>query len=132
MLDKKRIITMSKMEIYEKGKGKKDLKISTYNKYDYVTLHIIFTLLWTTIGYFLVVAACIMSDLEQFLSSLTVEMITELAIIVVASLVITLSIFGVISGFYYADKYKKARKNARPYYARLAVLNKTYAKEREV
>ena len=42
---------MTRMAFYEKTQGTEDFKISAYYRKDYVSLHMLCSLIWVTVGY---------------------------------------------------------------------------------
>ena len=55
MLNEKRVKHMVKLASYETKFGTEDLKVSTYFKNDYISLNLLFTFLWTTVSYALII-----------------------------------------------------------------------------
>lgn len=130
MLNEKRIIKMSKMAMFEKGRKKKCLQISSYYKKDYIALQTILTLLWSSLGFLIVALGYYALQAEELLYSLTAELLTEMAIVVSGAYVITLVTVGGLSILYYGVKYQEALKVAREYYKTLGALSSEYKRER--
>ena len=42
---------MTRLALYEQNEGREDMKISAYYKKDYVSMKMIATFIWTTVGY---------------------------------------------------------------------------------
>ncbi len=130
MLNEERIMKMSRMAMFEKGRKKACLKISSYYKKDYITIQTIMTLLWCTLGYLIILGGVLALQLEDYLYELTAEFLQEIAVLVVGSYCVTLVIFGGIAVLYYGVKYQRALKVAREYYKALGELSAEYKREK--
>ena len=51
MLDERKVKLMTQLALYDQTQGKEDFKISEYYRKDYAGVHILYTVLWVTIGY---------------------------------------------------------------------------------
>ena len=56
MLDERKVKLMTQLALYDQTQGKEDFKISEYYRKDYAGVHILYTVLWVTIGYIAVMA----------------------------------------------------------------------------
>lgn len=129
MLREERITKMSKMAMFEKGKNKACLQISSYYKKDYIALQTIMTLLWTTVGYCIIVAGALALKMEEVLYDITMEWIKELAVTLGGSYLVVLVVAGGIAILYYGWKYQMALNVAKEYYKALGTLSADYKKE---
>lgn len=130
MKEDKRIILMSKMALYDEGNKKKSMKVCNFFKKDYVTFQTIMTLLWATLGYAFVAGGMVFLEIEEITSSLSFDLIIELAILISGGYVITLFVMGAIAVLYYTFKYKQSLHEAKKYYKALGMLNRDYKKEK--
>ena len=55
MLDERKVKLMTKMALYEQKEGKEDFKVSAYYRKDYASVHTIYSILWMTVGYILLI-----------------------------------------------------------------------------
>ncbi|MCD8120557.1 MAG: hypothetical protein LUE29_13970 [Lachnospiraceae bacterium] len=129
MLNEEKIILMTKLAIYEKGEGKKEIPMSRYYRNDYVGVHMLYTFLSVTAGYVLLFALYIARDVEEFLSSLTTMdlkkfLFTALAIYIGAEL-----FFLFVTWILYRYRFKKNRRHLNEYYGNLKKLKKIQKKE---
>ncbi len=131
MLNEKKIAAMTKMSIYSKGKNKKDLDICEYFKYDYVTHHILITLLWVALIYCGVAAVVCVLNIEYMLEILIDNELYSFLMKLAAGLGSIWLIFTVVCFFIYKKQYEKAQENTQKYYKELYRLNRLYAKEEE-
>ena len=130
MLNEERVKLMTEMAKYENTLGEEDLKISTYYKKDYTSLHTLITILWLTVGYGLVVALAILSDLEKLMSSLTMERVILLGIMVIGVYIAVVIAYCIIAVSFYNNQYSKAKQRVKVYYRSLSRLGKLYMKEK--
>lgn len=130
MLNEKRVITMSKMAMYNTGKKKQCMKVTSYYKKDYIVFQTIMALLWWTLGYCIIVAGLLFMQIDMLLTELSFELIEELLIYIAIGYGMTLVIFGVISAIFYEWKYSKSIKVAKKYYQALGALNAEYKREK--
>ena len=75
MLNEKRVKHMVKLASYDTKYGSEDMKVSTYFKNDYISLNLLFTFLWTTVSYVILVALLGLSYMDFLLENLTLEKI---------------------------------------------------------
>ncbi len=130
MLNKKRVITMAKLAMYEKGEKKEYLRISTYHRWDYISFNVIMSMIWATVGYILIAAAWAVSNYAEILSDISIEHMRELAMLLGGMWLVVLLVFGVMSGIFYYEKYYQAEQETKYYYRMMKVLNKIYEKEK--
>ncbi len=128
MLNEKKVKLMTKIAIYEKNE-KEDLKIASQNfKVDYVTLHMLYTAITTTIGYVLLVLLYALGNLEELLVNSSVTAMPELISGAVSNYVVCLVVFLTIAFFFYSKKYDKAFKKVKREYTDLKNLTKLIEK----
>lgn len=130
MLNEERVKIMTKMATYEGGRGQEDIKISSYFKKDYTSMHTLMTILWTTIGYVIIVAMGLLLNMEKFLGNLTMQRLITIGAAILIGYVVALIIFGVISSMIYTKRYNIAKQNVKMYYRQLGRLNRMYEKEK--
>lgn len=130
MLNEERVKLMTEMAKYENTLGEEDLKISTYYKKDYTSLHTLITILWLTVGYGLVVVLAILSDLEKLMSSLTMERAILLGIMIIGVYIAVVIAYCIIAVSFYNNQYSKAKQRVKVYYRSLSRLGKLYMKEK--
>ncbi len=129
MLNEERIKAMVKLARYESGEKNKNIQIADYYKVDYVSLNVIVSLLWMTVGYALIAGGFILLNLETVLGGISEERISTLLVMLVGGLLLFWAIGGIVAGSYYANKYNQAKKEAKKYYQALNELVRAYKKE---
>lgn len=130
MLNEERVKLMVKLASYESKEGKEDSKISSYYKKDYVSINRWFTVLWTTVGYVLIVGLLSIGYMEQLMDTLTLPKLITLAVIVIGGYVLMVIVYCMVAGRYYEKKHVKARRRIKKYSHDLLVLGKVYEKEK--
>lgn len=129
MLNEERIKLMVKLSSYESKEGKEDFKVSSYYKKDYVSLNRWYTVIWTTIGYALIVALAGIANMEQIVEKLTLSSVIVMAASVVAGYVVMLIVYVAALGRVFKKKHGEARQRVKKYSHNLLVLSKVYEKE---
>ena len=127
MINQDKVALMTKLAIYEENEGKKNIPMGKYYKDDYVSLHMVNTVIIATFSYVLILAAIIFAHLEQMMAELAnmdfVKAGKDIAIGYVAIILVYL----VISYIVYTVKFKRVRKNLNEYNSNLRKLYGMYA-----
>lgn len=126
MLNEERIILMTQMASYEKGEGKKNVKIGNYFRSDYIAIQLLKSVVAATVAYAVVLALYIFCDFEQFMIDLykidlfafAQNVLTYYAVVVVGYAILTYVIC--------SWRYAKAKKSLKCYYHNLKKLNTLY------
>ena len=121
MINEEKVKIMTKLAMYEQGKGRKYLPVSKYYRSDYIGLALIKNFFLVTIGYCLSVAAVAVYFGEYLLIMLGVYIVIGYLIVLVA--------YSVLTYIQYSVQYYRAKKSVREYYSQLTELNKIYARE---
>ena len=129
MLDKRKVRLMTKMAIYEKEYGEKDIKISGYYKKDYSSLNTWITLIWVSAGYLLAAALLVLCGADAILEGLTFLKLLVLIAIAAGAYFALLIIYGIGSGKFYRRKHTQAKQRVKKYYRDMSRLEKIYKKE---
>lgn len=126
MLNEERIILMTQMASYEKGEGRKNVKIGNYFRSDYIAIQLLQSVVTATVAYAVVFALYVLYDFEQFMMDLykidlfafAQNVLTYYAVVVVGYAILTYVI--------YSWRYAKAKKSLKCYYHNLKKLNTLY------
>lgn len=129
MLNERRVKHMVKLASFETKGGTEKLKIGSYLKKDYVSFHVLCTLLWVTLGYLVLVALVVMAYIERILEGLTIQNIILWGIGALLLYVILLILYGIHAGRFYKEKYYDARRGVKKFEHDLEVLEKMYKRE---
>lgn len=129
MLDERRVRRMAKLASYESKEGKEDIEISLYFKKDYVSLNILKTLMWVTVGYLLVVALVGLVFMETLIEAFSIPMMIGIGVGVVAGYIIIFVCYRILARRFYRRRHGEARERVKRYCHGLFLLEKLYEKE---
>lgn len=129
MLDKRKIILMTRLAVYEEVDGKEDISINNYFRGDYIWFEVLKGAIYGTIGFVIVFAMYMLYDLETFMVDFYKMDIVSFAQDVLKKYIIFLVIYMVISYFVAIYKFMKSKKHVERYKSTLrALYNNYYAK----
>ena len=114
MINEEKVKIMTKLAMYEQGRGRKHLPVSRYYRSDYIGLALIKNFFLVTIGY--------VENIHRM------NLVT-LGIYLIIGYVIVLAAYSILTYIQYSVKYYQAKKSVREYYSQLTELNKIYARE---
>ena len=126
MIDKNKIILMTKLAIYEKNNMKRDNKKIDYYLEDYVYINNFKTRISITI---MVAIIAVVGSIVQFSETLVFpmsleELIAEYLVVYIAPWLILMVIYTFISTIVYSKRYYKSQKNHRDYMNLIKQLDK--------
>lgn len=131
MINQDRVRAMTRMSILESGIGKKELKISTFRKFDYVLLQMLKGFFAGTIcfaAFFVLWILWKWDTLNYYFSNADFE---GFAIKVLIRYAIFLAAYLVLSAVTAARKYNISRQRREKYMRHLHHLDSCYRQERE-
>ena len=129
MLNEKRVKHMVRLASYETKYGKEDIKVSTYFKNDYISMNLLFTFLWTTISYVIVVVLLGLTYMDLILEDLAAKKILIYGGAVVGIYLVLLITTLIFAGKYFKKKHLQARKHIKTYRGDLERLEHMYEQE---
>lgn len=129
MLNEKRVKHMIKIASYEQKTGSEDQKIDSYYKNDYVTLNVVISLLWVTVGYIAMVALVFLTKMEAMIENLELATLITFVSGSVIGYIITILVYSAISANHFRKKYARAKKNVKRFSRDLQILEKMYERE---
>lgn len=130
MLNEERIILMTQMASYEKGEGRKNVKIGNYFRSDYIAIQIIKSVIAATIAFAIVFALYIFYDFETFMLDLYKMDLFAFAQNVLTYYAATVLGYGILTYIICSWRYAKAKKSLKCYYHNLKKLNTLYNEQR--
>ena len=130
MVDKNRVRLMTRMAIYENNDFNEDHRVSSYYKKDYVSFHILITVLWLTLTFMVGLVIYGANAFDFILSDLSVNRLVSLATTSVGAYVVLIVIYAVIGYHYYGYQHNLAKQRIKRYYRDLSHLEKVTNKER--
>ena len=100
-----------------------------YYKEDYVSLHMVNTVIIATFSYLLILAVIVFSHLEDMMANIANMDIIKLGKDVVIGYVVMLVAYIIISYVVYTIKFKRVRKSLNEYNGNLKKLYNMYSKD---
>lgn len=130
MLDERKVKLMTKMALYEQKEGKEDFKVSAYYRKDYASVHTIYSILWMTVGYILLIVLIGFATMDSLTANMTLSVIVLLTGSIIIGYFLVVFIGGVASHQFYNNKHQEARSRVKKYNHHLIRLLKMYEKEK--
>ncbi|MCB6414474.1 hypothetical protein OCV99_01605 [Dorea acetigenes] len=130
MLDERKVKLMTKMALYEQKEGKEDFKVSAYYRKDYASVHTIYSILWMTVGYILLIVLIGFAAMDSLTANMTLSVIVLLTGSIIIGYFLVVFIGGVASHQFYNNKHQEARSRVKKYNHHLIRLLKMYEKEK--
>ncbi len=121
---------MTKLALYEKKQGKRDILLSRYYRGDYVRMELLKTLVSVTLGSFLLVLAVIIYKAEYLIAEATRLDYISIGKTLLGMYIIIMVVFGILSVVGYTVKYNLSRKKLARYFRLLKRLRKMSNDER--
>ncbi|MGN0402318.1 MAG: hypothetical protein ACI4HQ_08675 [Acetatifactor sp.] len=131
MLNEERVILMTHMASYEKGEGKKNVKIANYFRSDYVTIQVLKAIVCATIVYAFGFALYVFYDFEGFMQNLYKIDLFAFAKNVLRYYIIAVVLYAVLTYVVSTYHYIKAKKSLKVYYQNLKKLNALYGEDKK-
>ena len=130
MLNKDRIILMTKMASYENTEGKQNIEIGKYFRGDYLTIQLFKSFIVSTIGFMIVFGLYFLYNFETFIADIYEIDLIAFAKNVLIYYAVTVVGYGIVSYLFYSYRYAKAKKNLKYYYYNLKKLGLMYNRRR--
>lgn len=129
MVDEIRVRRMTRLASYENREGKEDIAVSMFFRKDYVSVNVLKTLLYVTVGYILVTVLFLLGILETLIESVTIGMIVALILGIIAGYIAVMVIYGIFAKRFYRRKHEEARERVKKYCRDLMIVERLYEKE---
>ena len=129
MINEEKVKIMTKIAMYEQGKGRKYLPVSKYYRSDYIGLALIKNFFLVTIGYIMAVAAVAVYFGEYLMENLHKMNLVSMGVYIIVGYVAALVGYSILTYIQCSVKYYKAKKSVKEYYIQLTELSKIYTRE---
>ena len=127
MLNIDKVKHMTKAAAYETGKERKNIKISTYFRTDYMGLQLVKSALAYTVSFVILVVIWAMGTMEELLNMLNgIEFIKGLATQLIILYAVGLILYEIITYVYFSIKYQDAKKSVKDFQLHLKRIQKFY------
>lgn len=130
MLNEERVVLMTRMASYEKGEGRKNVKIGNYFRSDYIAVQVLKAVICATVAFAIVFALYVLYDFEFFMQNLY-KMDELLALIrnVLIFYAGSVTVYALLTYVICTYRYAKAKNSLKCYYQNLKKLNTLYGGE---
>lgn len=128
MLDKDKIILMTRMASYEATEGKKMIPIAEYFRSDYVGFNIIKSAVSVTLAFIVIVSVYLVCNADKFISEFYEANFMDVVSRFINIYGFVLIIYVLVSYIVYSFKYTAARKSVRIYQKALKKLISMYGR----
>lgn len=126
MIKEEKVILMTKLASYESGKGKKDINMLNYFRSDYIGFQILKSVIAATISFFAIFAVYVFYNFEVLMQDIYNMDLLSYGKTIIILYLCTVGAYGVISYVIYVNRYNKAKRSLRIYYANLKKLAAMY------
>ena len=129
MLNEERVKHMVKLALYETKYGEEELKTSSYYKKDYISYHVLRSVLLAVIAYVLVAVLLGLAFLSTLMEHLTVRTILLVGVVAIALFVGLLVTYIILPKKLYKRRHARAYHRVKKFKQDLEELERLYEKE---
>ena len=126
MIEKDRIMLMTRMASYENTEGKKMIRITDYFRGDYVALGMLKTAVAVTVSFLTVVGIYVFCNADKFIAEFYETDFAVMLKRLTSSYAVVMVIYLLIAFILYSYRYTQARKSVRVYRKALKKLISMY------
>ncbi len=126
MVNEEKVRMMTKLAIYETGKGKESLSVNEYYKSDYICLGMIRSFFAGTIAYGILLLLWICAGLDKMLNKVVSLELNYVIAVVGISYLVFMFFYMLISYLVILSNYRKAEKSFKAYEKALKRLESMY------
>lgn len=132
MVNNRKVRLMTKLSIYENGKGKEDLELSKYFRRDYLRNGFLKTFVAVTIGFAFIVGLRILYKMEYIVSHAVVLNYQAIISQIVGLYLVLLTIFSMSGLVYGMIHYNRSRNRFSKYFRMLKRMRSFYKEEEDL
>lgn len=129
MINEDKVRIMTKLAIYEEGRGKSLIPVSKYFKEDYVGIQMLKSFFAGTIGFALVMVLVVAYQIEDLINEIVKLDIVAMIAGALGAYVVFMAVYLGLTYFLCTIHYKKAKKSLKAYDSVLKKLEGIYEKE---
>ena len=122
MVDKEKVILMTKLASYEKTDGRKNMNIVNYFRSDYIGFQVLKAIIAATLSFVLVLAVYLFYNFEDLMADIYKMDLLSTGKGLVAIYLCLVGGYVVIAYFVYTYRYFKAKRSLKEYYTGLRRL----------
>lgn len=131
MLNEKRVKHMVKLALYESRGGEEEIKASSYYKKDYVSFHVIMSVIWLTVAHILLSVLIGMACIQTLVEESNFNLVVTIVVVAVAVYILLLILYLVFSRKFYKKKHARAYHRVKKFKEGLNILEDMYREEKE-
>lgn len=130
MINEQRVILMTRLASYEKGEGRRNVKIGNYFRSDYIAIQVLKAVISATLAFGIVFAMYILYDFEAFMLDLyKIDLFAFARNVIIYYAAFVLG-YGILTYIVCTWRYARAKKSLRIYYHNLKKLGNMYNEQR--
>lgn len=129
MLNERRVKHMVQLAMYENKEGVEELKTSKFYKKDYISYNMLWSIIWMTIAYIIVLLIAAIAKLDMILDALSIKMAIQTVCCCAGLYVILLLIYIPLSRRFYRKKHARAYHRVKNFKEGLEILEEMYEEE---
>ncbi len=129
MLNEKRVKHMVKLAMYENKDGVEEFKTSGFYKKDYISYNMLWSIIWMTIAYLIVLLLVVIAQMEMILDALSLKLIIQMVCNCAGLYVVLLLIYIPLSRRFYRKKHARAYHHVKNFKEGLEILEEMYEEE---
>ena len=129
MINEKRVILMTRLQVYEDGLGKENEKIADFFRGDYIGHHILISAVNMTVSFMALAACYVLYHFEDLMKDMYQVDLLAIGKKIVMLYLIAVVVYSVITYIVYAVRYARAKKSLKTYYGKLKKCSAMYSEE---
>jgi len=129
MLDKDRIILMTKLASYESHEGKKYIAIGKYFRGDYISLQILKAIISGSFVFAILMGVALLYDLDFFIKDIYQMDIMQVGKQIGLFYILFVGVYTLCAYVLATYRYNRAKQSLKTYYGNLKKLAQYYEKE---
>ena len=129
MLNERRVKHMVKLAMYESKDGIEELKTSGFYKKDYISYNMLWSIIWMTIAYIIVLVMAVIAKMEIILDALSLKVAIQMVCYCAGVYVVLLVIYIPLTRRFYRKKHARAYHHVKHFKEGLEILEEMYEEE---
>ena len=129
MINEEKVKIMTKLAMYEQGKGMKYLPVSIYYRSDYIGLALFRNFFLASLAYLVILLLAGAYFAEFLAESLHTLNIAWIGILIVVEYLVTIGVYSAVTYTIHSIRYGRAKKGVAAYERKLGELEALYEEE---
>ena len=129
MLNETRVKHMVQLAMYENNENADEFKASSFYKKDYISFNMLWSLIWVTVAYLIVVILFVLAKLDYILEVLSMELLVTWVGYGVGAYLLLVILYIALSRRFYRKKHAKAYHRVKRFKEGLEILEEMYQEE---